>query len=600
MTDDPPPPDASHPASGGAGLPPVTRLLSLWGGAAGALGLALLVMYLRRTWPPAEDILRSGAVATPLAAILVFCAGLAGSAWAARGRPGQALAVIPVAAAGVAVAWGFRPLGLPPLVPAGTGYAIAAGAMLLAFPLLITERLLAATPPGRLREAADLRALALVAVIASFGVGLVAFAAAAGLPFTGYAATALAIGVAAIGAELVARVAAGFFLPLPAPEARLGACRSLLALFLAEALRRSDVPVPGRTSSGIGFLPLRSLAYLRAAFLPVVIGLACLVWLLSGVTLVPLDGRAVYERFGAPVAVLHPGLHFGLPSPLGAVRRIEFGQVHDIALSDDPVAPAPHIGAEDMAPLAADRFWDVPQAGDITLAIASAGPGHEGVQSVSADLRLLYRVGLSDRAALASTYSTADPQALVRAMAGRVVAAAFAARTLDAVLDENREAMAEGLRAAVQAELDRAGSGLDVLAVVIEAVHPPAGAADAYHAVRAAELVAGAAIASERGNAIVMRSQSSQYAASQLAAAHATGAEIVGDARAALLRFTADRDAAKSAGKVFLLERYLTDLSGAIGKTPKTIIDHRLNWPEPPVLDLRPIAGALPIGEKGE
>jgi regulator of protease activity HflC (stomatin/prohibitin superfamily) len=282
------------------------------------------------------------------------------------------------------------------------------------------------------------------------------------------------------------------------------------------------------------------------------------------------------------------------------VRRLDFGQVHDIALSTDPIAPASPAGAEDAAVPAADRLWDLPQPGEITLAIAGTGPGQQNVQSVSADLHLLYRAGLSDQAALASTYSTADQQALVRAMAGRVVAADFAARTLEALLGENRAAMAERLRAAVQAQLDRAGSGIDLLAVVIEAIHPPAGVADAYHAVPAAETMARAELASAHGNAIALRSQARQSAAAQLAAAQASAAETVGAARADLLRFTADRDAARSAGKVFLLERYLSDLSGAIGKTPKTIIDHRLNWPEAPVLDLRPITGALPIGDKGE
>jgi regulator of protease activity HflC (stomatin/prohibitin superfamily) len=37
---------------------------------------------------------------------------------------------------------------------------------------------------------------------------------------------------------------------------------------------------------------------------------------------VPLDQRAVYERFGAPVRVLHPGLHLILPWPLGRLRPV--------------------------------------------------------------------------------------------------------------------------------------------------------------------------------------------------------------------------------------------------------------------------------------
>jgi regulator of protease activity HflC (stomatin/prohibitin superfamily) len=136
--------------------------------------------------------------------------------------------------------------------------------------------------------------------------------------------------------------------------------------------------------------------------------------------------------------------------------------------------------------------------------------------------------------------------------------------------------------------------------VEIEAIHPPAEAADAYHYVRAAEIAARTSIASERGNAIVIRSQSRQYATSQIDAARATAAETISTARVALTRFTADRDAAKAGGHVFLLERYFTDLSAALAKSPKVIIDHRLNWPEAPVLDLRPPSGVLPTDSKAE
>jgi len=134
---------------------------------------------------------------------------------------------------------------------------------------------------------------------------------------------------------------------------------------------------------------------------------------------------------------------------------------------------------------------------------------------------------------------------------------------------------------------------------VIEAIHPPAGAADAYHAVRAAEIAAQASVAAERGNAAVIRAQSRQYATDRIDAARATAAEILENARAAELRFTADREAARASPKTFLLERYFGNLSAALAGTPKTIIDHRLNWPEAPVLDLRP-PQASGSGEKGD
>ena len=51
--------------------------------------------------------------------------------------------------------------------------------------------------------------------------------------------------------------------------------------------------------------------------------------------------------------------------------------------------------------------------------------------------------------------------------------------------------------------------------------------------------------------------------------------------------FTADQDAARAGGPAFLLERYLSNLSQALAKSPLVIVDHRLRGADAPVIDLR-------------
>jgi len=594
----------------------IRALCLLFLAVAAALG-GITAWSLRPRWPAPlwAEIARSGVAALPLGAILVALGGLLGAAILIRARLGgdprrigraarlgQAISVPLFALAGATVAWRLRPLSGVVLAHAGTAYALGAAAIALAFPLLIAERYLAAIPARVLPEAPGLRALALLATMTCFLAGLLEIAAGFGLPFTDRAAMLLALLVAVTGCELAARALGRLFLPPPEPDQARAACRSVIALALVAGARAEGVAAPIRAHLGIDFSRSWALAYVRAAALPMALCLGLLAWGLSGVVVVPLDQRMIYQRFGAPVAVLHPGLHAILPWPLGTTRRLEFGAVHAIGLAGTEAASAvpDATAAEDFSPASADRLWETPHPGEITLAIASLSGTRQSFLSVSVDLRLLYRVGLTDAAAIEAAYGSADPQALIQAVSGRVVAAYYADRTLDQVLGARSGAMAGELRAAIQAELDAEGSGIDLVCVVIEAIHPPAGAADAYHYVRAAEIAARASIASERGNAIVIRSQSSQYANAQVAAARATAAETVGTARVALIRFTADRDAARAGGRAFLLERYLTDLSAALGRSPMTIIDHRLNWPEAPVLDLRPLASAQPTGEKGE
>jgi regulator of protease activity HflC (stomatin/prohibitin superfamily) len=140
----------------------------------------------------------------------------------------------------------------------------------------------------------------------------------------------------------------------------------------------------------------------------------------------------------------------------------------------------------------------------------------------------------------------------------------------------------------LQRELATIDPGIERAAVVIEAIHPPAGAAEAYHAVQAATILAETSISAEQGRALATRAEASQHGADIVAQAHATGAEAVSTATADLTRFGADHAAALAGGKSFLLERRLTSLAAGLSSKTITIVDHRIPVADAPVLDLRP------------
>jgi regulator of protease activity HflC (stomatin/prohibitin superfamily) len=166
----------------------------------------------------------------------------------------------------------------------------------------------------------------------------------------------------------------------------------------------------------------------------------------------------------------------------------------------------------------------------------------------------------------------------------------FASRTIDGVLGEKRLPLAAAIRATVQADLDRAHTGVEILATLIEAVHPPAGAANAYHSVQAAQIRAQTTIARERGRAAqaindaqlnaTMMQDKSMAAARE---AHAS-AEVVG------LRFAAERNGYRSAGKAFLTEQYLSQLGAGLAKAQVVIVDHRIRSAQAPTIDLRSLS----------
>ncbi len=617
-------------------VPPPLGLLCL-GAACLVLLLAAAALACLLPNPLSAAVRQSGVLALPLAALLVAAGPLLASLLVARARPQAGLPPRPVAAG--TVARRSAVLAVPPLAAAGTALAVAAAclapdpalagtlpvgvgvaAAVLAFPLLVGERMLRAADPVPLPEAPALRRLALAAVLVTFAAGLAAIAGSLGAgAAAGAIRRALAVLVALLGAELVARCIARCFLPPgPAADARAVA-ESMVARLLAAVTRLEGA---GGASAGavlrdrLGIDVSRSwaLRYLRRAALPLGLVLLLCVAGLGSLVVVPIDGRAVSLRFGAPVAVLRPGLHAILPWPLGATRALDGGVVHELALGETaPADPAMRSAAEDAAPTEADRLWDRPHPGELTLLVAgtaargvepaaasgSAPPPRQLFQSVSADVRVLYRVGLDDRSAILAATAVLDPARLLRADADRVVASEFAGRTLAQVLGADRERMASVLRGRLQRLLDDQRIGLEAVALIIEAIHPPAGAAEAYHAVRAAEITADASIYAERGRAETVMAQTRQYAFAQEAAAAARAAETTGEARALLTRFSADADAHRRDGPSFLLERRLADLGAVLARTPMTVIDARLAGPDA-TLDLRPAAGGTLTTGDGE
>jgi len=324
-------------------------------------------------------------------------------------------------------------------------------------------------------------------------------------------------------------------------------------------------------------------------------------WLLGGVTILGPDQRAVYERFGAPIGVWQPGLHVGLPWPFGRARAIDNGAVHQLIVSgsaNDDSRAAPPVAADAAAPAQLDRLWDVAHPWETTQVIAGTSGDQQAFQIVSADVRLDYRIGLSDAAARAALYRTVDLAATVRSIANREVVRYLASRTLQSLLDTPQTAMAATLRAAVQRQLDALASGVEVVAVVIESVHPPAGAAAAYHGVQAAQIRAQASVVQAHGFAAQTIGGAQQQAIEAVAQGSANAADTLATARAQQAGFDADVIAQGLGGPAFAFEYYLHSLQKGLRNANLTVIDNRLASGNRATIDLRTWTPATAAGMK--
>lgn len=569
----------------------MSGVLGVWLAAASAIDPAAI-----RLGYPLPAAVAFAAASLLIAADGLFCAGLvarakvlppAGPLPPAHSRKGRASVVLNavlalMAGGGCLLAWRAAPVSVSGDVRLISGFVLVLGA----FPVLVLERTFAGMADW------DLAFLLRIPLAALLGVGIAELLQAAGFAWPGWIEQAAGALVLLIALELLLRSLAVAFQP-PTPIEDL---QPIARSALSRAIRPARPTMLGLNAAleqqvGIDLQRSWALAFVARAAVPIAFGIAILAWGVTGLTALHLDQRAVYERLGVPVGVLGPGLHLHLPWPFGILRPVEFGVLHDVPVSFGPAAAtasAPVVGAEATPPASDDRLWDGTHPAETTYLIASEEAGQQGFQIVDLDLRLIWRLGLSDEAALEAVANDADPDRLVSSVAAQVLVQSFAHRTLAGLLAADRETLAARLRKQMRQRLDALRSGVDLVAVVIEAIHPPPAAASAYHAVQAAGIRAEIAVADQKGQAADSRSLAQQTVTYELDAARGQAATTLGRASGDAALFAGDQQAYGRGGRAFLLERWFSNLTRAFADTELLIVDHRLTHGPAPTIDLRP------------
>jgi regulator of protease activity HflC (stomatin/prohibitin superfamily) len=280
------------------------------------------------------------------------------------------------------------------------------------------------------------------------------------------------------------------------------------------------------------------------------------------------------------------------------MRRVELGVVHEIPIvfagpgaasgaETAPLTARQGDTIEGPAPATADRLWNESHPSEASYLVASESQGQQSFQIVNVDLRIVYRIGLTDSAAKDAAYAISDPESLLRALSGQLLARYFARYTLLDVLGQSRERFTNDFRTALQNALQTLPTGIEVIAVVVEAIHPPPAAAGAYHAVRAAEINAQSEISRQRANAVAKQKSAEQTVTQGIDDATARAAEMVEQAHAQDVLFGGDSEAYARDGHVFLLERWLERLANVLPRSSFMIIDHRLKGVAAPTIDFR-------------
>ncbi len=499
---------------------------------------------------------------------------------------------------GIVVLWRRPP---EPQIPVLMQRIYGAALIIGVFPLLVLERTFANLSAEFVPEAPQINRLARVPLSTALGLGVVLVLSSIGFKWATSIQTLIVLLLFAVAMELFGRGAALLFIPFAPVESRRAAADSQIAGAVLRlkwpSLKTVNTAV--RRQLGIDLSRSWALAYVRKAAVPVLAGMVVLGWLMSGVTALGVNQRGVYEALGSPVAVLGPGVHFHLPWPMGVIKPVEDGVVHQLPIEfllpngvggEGPPNETPPkiVGAEDHPSGESDRLWTGDHPFEGSYLIASEEDGRQSFQLVDTDMAVIYRVGASNQAAMDAAYRLEKPDDLIQALSGQLLVSYFVQHQLLDVLGENREALTRDFQTQLQKRLDDLSSGLEVLAVSFEAIHPPPGAAPAYHDVQAAEIRAKALVFKSQAAAVNTISTARQTVIRSTNDATATGATQVAQAQSEAILFDSDKQAYALAKAPFVFERRIAAVESALAKASSvTIIDNRLRDVQFPTLDTR-------------
>jgi regulator of protease activity HflC (stomatin/prohibitin superfamily) len=407
---------------------------------------------------------------------------------------------------------------------------------------------------------------------------------------------AVVIVTAAVAVELVLRSAVYVFVPLQKLPLRRSHADSFIAgLIRPQVPNFTALSASVRRQFGIDLARSWALGFIRRATVPLLLGMVLLSWLLTGVTALGLSERAVYEAFGQPQGVLHSGLHLHWPWPFGILRPVEYGMVREIPIefAEDG---APRAAAQPMladiegAPSPdADRLWDSSHPDATGYLVAALSDGRQSFEAVEIDISVIYRIGLSDRAAELSVYRIATPDTLIRSTASQMLAHYFSGATISEILGQNREAFIRDFQHQLQARMAAMDTGLDIMAIVVEGIHPPAKAAAAYQGVQAAAIASKVRVNTAAAESAREMKMAGLVATSTRNDAIAAAEERTNAARRDFILFDGDRKAYQAGGAAFLFERRIDRMDKGLLDKPLIIVDHRIPREAAPTVNLLPV-----------
>lgn len=297
-------------------------------------------------------------------------------------------------------------------------------------------------------------------------------------------------------------------------------------------------------NTGITMRSLWSLHLIKRLVPGCLLAIVLVVWLSTCFVQVDSYQQGALFRLGKlQPETLKPGLHLTLPWPFDRTEIYETDSVNKLAIG--------YVGEGGT-----DNIWTESHGGEEYRLLLGGGE-----EIVSINLVVEYRI--QDLAAYIK--SSASPEALLQARAYEIVTARTISTDLDTLLAADREVFSETFRQELTEQLAPYETGIEIVNVVLESIHPPVEIAEIYQRIISAGIDAEYKRISAQNKATQTVLAAQEEATELVETAKAEQFRLVGEATGSVTEFLAAASADDSYRSNYRFQRYISALTEAYG-----------------------------------
>ena len=295
-------------------------------------------------------------------------------------------------------------------------------------------------------------------------------------------------------------------------------------------------------NTGITMRSLWSIKLIKQILPISAVSIAAVLWLLSGLVKIEPYQQGAHFRLGKlQEEFLRPGLHLTLPWPIDEVKVFDTENIHKLT-----------IGYVDEA--GGDNLWTCSHGGEEYKLLLGGGK-----ELVSINLLVEYKI--DDLKAYMSC--SASPERILEAAAYEVVTDHTICTDLETLLASDRTALAAAFREDITKRAGKYNTGLKIVSVVLESIHPPVEVAQVYQDMIGAEILAEKEILlAEDQAAVRVTTAKANYDISVNMEKRARY-RAVADAKSQVASFMASVEADRSYGSGYRYYKYLKAITDA-------------------------------------